>query len=74
MTDDITAYGLGALPDAPDERDNPIWALYASEGRLAALALPSRRAAERATAGSNAPGPLRGRRVLLCRQVTNSCS
>ena len=32
MTDDLLPYGLGALPDAPDERDYPLSALYASEG------------------------------------------
>ena len=41
MTDDIAAYGLGALPDAPDERDYPLSALYASEGITASVVLPA---------------------------------
>ena len=41
MTDDIAAYGLGALPDAPDERDYPLSALYASEGLTASVVLPA---------------------------------
>ena len=32
MTDDLATYGLGALPDPPDERDYPVSALYAAEG------------------------------------------
>jgi hypothetical protein len=35
VTDDIARYGLGALPDAPDERDYPLSALYASHESLA---------------------------------------
>jgi hypothetical protein len=34
-------YGLGALPDAPDERDYPISALYAAEGLTASVVLPA---------------------------------
>ena len=45
MTDDIAAYGLGALPDPPDERDYPISALYASEGLTASVVLPASYAA-----------------------------
>ena len=30
MTGDLSAHGLGALPDAPDERDYPLSSLYAS--------------------------------------------
>ena len=41
MTDDIATYGLGALPDAPDERDYPLSALYASEGLTASVVLPA---------------------------------
>ena len=41
MTDDLSAYGLGALPDAPDERDYPISALYAAEGLTATVTLPA---------------------------------
>lgn len=41
MTDDIAAYGLGALPDPPDERDYPLSALYASEGLTASVVLPA---------------------------------
>ena len=41
MTDDLARYGLGALPDAPDERDYPISALYASEGLTASVVLPA---------------------------------
>ena len=32
MTDDLATYGLGALPDPPDDRDYPLEALYAAEG------------------------------------------
>jgi hypothetical protein len=32
MTDDLATYGLGALPDPPDDRDYPLDALYAAEG------------------------------------------
>jgi hypothetical protein len=45
VTDDIAAYGLGALPDAPDERDYPISALYAAEGLTASIVLPASYAA-----------------------------
>ena len=45
MTDDFSAYGLGALPDAPDERDYPLSALYASEGLTASVVLPASYAA-----------------------------
>ena len=41
MTDDIAAYGLGALPDVPDERDYPLSALYASRESLAPAPDPS---------------------------------
>ena len=41
MTDDLSTYGLGALPDAPDERDYPLSALYASEGLTASVVLPA---------------------------------
>jgi hypothetical protein len=41
VTDDLSRYGLGALPDAPDERDYPISALYASEGLTASVVLPA---------------------------------
>ena len=41
MTDDLSVYGLGALPDAPDERDYPVSALYASEGLVASVVLPA---------------------------------
>ncbi len=41
MTDDLSAYGLGALPDAPDERDYPLSALDASEGITASVVLPA---------------------------------
>jgi hypothetical protein len=45
VTDDLTARGLGALPDAPDERDYPISALYASEDLTASVVLPASYAA-----------------------------
>jgi len=45
VTDDLSAFGLGALPDAPDERDYPLSALYASEGRTASVVLPASYAA-----------------------------
>jgi hypothetical protein len=45
VTDDIAAHGLGALPDAPDERDYPVSALYASEGLTASVSLPASYAA-----------------------------
>ena len=41
MTEDLSRYGLGALPDPPDERDHPISALYAAEGRTASVVLPA---------------------------------
>ena len=41
MTDDLATYGLGALPDPPDERDYPLSALYASEGLTASVVLPA---------------------------------
>jgi pimeloyl-ACP methyl ester carboxylesterase len=37
--------GLGALPDAPDERDHPLTALYASEGLTASVVVPASDAA-----------------------------
>jgi len=45
VTDDIARYGLGALPDAPDERDYPVSALYAAEGLTASVVLPASYAA-----------------------------
>ncbi|MEI7743981.1 MAG: SH3 domain-containing protein [Chloroflexota bacterium] len=45
MTDDPSGYGLGALPDAPDERDYPVSAPYASEGLTASVVLPASYAA-----------------------------
>jgi hypothetical protein len=45
VTDDLSGYGLGALPDAPDERDYPLAALYASEGLTASVVLPASYAA-----------------------------
>ena len=45
MTDDLARYGLGALPDEPDERDYPLSALYASEGLTASAVLPASYAA-----------------------------
>jgi len=41
VTDDLSVHGLGALPDAPDERDYPLSALYASEGLTASVVLPA---------------------------------
>jgi hypothetical protein len=41
MTDDLSTYGLGALPDPPDERDYPVSALYAAEGIEPTAALPA---------------------------------
>jgi hypothetical protein len=41
VTDDLSTYGLGALPDAPDERDYPLSSLYASEGLTASVVLPA---------------------------------
>ncbi len=45
MTDDLLTYGLGALPDPPDERDYPVSALYAAEGIEPTAALPASYAA-----------------------------
>ena len=45
MTDDLATYGLGALPDPPDERDYPVSALYAAEGLTASVVLPASYAA-----------------------------
>jgi hypothetical protein len=45
VTDDLAAYGLGALPDPPDERDYPLSALYAAEGLTASVVLPTSYAA-----------------------------
>ena len=45
MTDDLATYGLGALPDPPDERDYPLSALYAAEGLTASVVLPASYAA-----------------------------
>ena len=64
MTDDLSVYGLGALPDAPDERDYPLSALYASESLTASVVLPASYAAP------GPPGLLRPRvrpRRQLCR-------
>ena len=75
MTDDLATYGLGALPDPPDERDYPISALYASESLTASVVLPARYAAPAMPAVLNqhatpmcvayssfaAPGPARTR-------------
>jgi hypothetical protein len=47
VTDDLSTYGLGALPDPPDERDYPISALYAAEGLTASVVLPASYAAPR---------------------------
>jgi len=41
VTDDRSTFGLGALPDAPDERDYPLSALYAAEGLTASVTLPA---------------------------------
>ena len=41
MTDDLSTYGLGALPDVPDERDYPLSALYATHESLAPAPDPS---------------------------------
>ena len=41
MTNDLSRYGLGALPDPPDERDYPLSALYAAEGLAPTAALPA---------------------------------
>jgi hypothetical protein len=62
VTDDIAAYGLGALPDAPDERDYAISALYAAEGLTASVALPTTYAAP-----GNAAGPRPARHAYLRR-------
>ena len=45
MTDDLSTYGLGALPDGPDDRDYPLSALYAAEGLTASIVLPASYAA-----------------------------
>ena len=45
VTDDLATYGLGALPDPPDERDYPVSALYAAEGLEPTAALPASYAA-----------------------------
>jgi hypothetical protein len=45
VTDDLSTYGLGALPDPPDERDYPLSALYAAEGLTASVVLPASYAA-----------------------------
>jgi hypothetical protein len=45
VTDDLATYGLGALPDPPDERDYPVSALYAAEGIEPSVALPASYAA-----------------------------
>jgi hypothetical protein len=45
VTDDLSTYGLGALPDAPDDRDYPLSALYAAEGLTASVVLPASYAA-----------------------------
>ena len=52
MTDDLARYGLGALPDPPDERDHPVSAAYAAEGLTASVVLPTSYAAP---ASANAP-------------------
>jgi hypothetical protein len=41
VTDDRSTFGLGALPDPPDERDYPISALYAADGVTASVVLPA---------------------------------
>jgi hypothetical protein len=41
VTDDLAIYGLGAIEDPPDERDYPLSALYASEGLVASVVLPT---------------------------------
>jgi hypothetical protein len=41
VTDDLSTYGLGALPDEPDGRDYPVSALYAAEGLTPTAALPA---------------------------------
>jgi hypothetical protein len=56
VTDDIAAYGLGALPDPPDERDYPLSALYASEGLTASVVLPAPPADEEYIFTVYAPG------------------
>ncbi|MCU0837083.1 MAG: hypothetical protein MUC77_22070 [Chromatiaceae bacterium] len=45
MTDDLSTYGLGALPDPPDDRDYPISPLYAAEGLTGSVVLPAAYAA-----------------------------
>jgi hypothetical protein len=45
VTDDLSTFGLGALPDPPDERDYPLSALYAAEGLTASTVLPASYAA-----------------------------
>jgi hypothetical protein len=45
VTDDLSTYGLGALPDPPDDRDYPISALYAAEGLTPTAALSASYAA-----------------------------
>jgi hypothetical protein len=47
VTDDLARYGLGALPDPPDERDYPLSAVYAAEGLTASVVLPASYAAPR---------------------------
>jgi hypothetical protein len=54
VTDDLATYGLGALPDPPDERDYPVSALYAAEGIEPTAALPVSYAAP----GMHPPGTL----------------
>lgn len=55
MTDDLAVYGLGALPDPPDERDYPISALYAAVTRGEAY----RATPKVHPAGRGAPGHFR---------------
>ena len=75
MTDDLATYGLGALPDPPDELDYPVSALYEAEGLTASVVVPASYAApgmppvldQRATpmcvaySSFAAPGPARTR-------------
>jgi hypothetical protein len=63
VTDDLATYGLGALPDPPDERDYPLSALYAAEGLTATVALPASCGMPlwRATGGTRISGRWNGR-------------
>jgi hypothetical protein len=59
VTDDLSTYGLGALPDPPDARDYPISALYAAEGLTASVVLPASFAAPRMPPAGRSARPLR---------------